>query len=82
MREPGEDDFDLPTSKSDSMLEDYLGVVCSTCGRKKRIRESFCRICYARLPRDMQNALYRRFGCGYEEAFAQAKEYIGVMRRP
>jgi len=46
------------------------------CGRPKKSRHSFCFRCYRALPQDMQRALYRRLGCGYEEAFEEAVRYL------
>ena len=59
------DDFQTVSA----VFRDFSGDVCAACGKQKTRRHSFCRRCYARLSIDMQTALYRRFGVGYEEAF-------------
>ena len=46
------------------------------CGNDKRPRYSFCYPCYKSLPKEMQAALYRPFGFGYEEAYEEAVEYL------
>jgi hypothetical protein len=53
------------------LLQELQGTVCR-CGRNKQARQTFCGGCYRALPRAMQLALYRRFGSGYEEAYAAA----------
>lgn len=64
----------MPDSKS--LLEDFLGQVCFSCGGWKASRLSFCRRCYGKLPRLAQIALYKRFCEGYEEAFAEAMDWL------
>jgi len=59
-----------------TVLADFMGVVCAACGGPKRQRMSHCAGCYRRLPRQMQMDLYKRFGKGYEEAFAAATAWL------
>lgn len=47
-------------------------TVCPACGRGKTARLSLCNRCYFSLSRAEQNALFRFFGAGYEEAMAAA----------
>jgi hypothetical protein len=46
------------------------------CGRVKKPGNSFCFRCYKELPADMQKALYRKMGDGYEEAFEEAVAWL------
>lgn len=46
------------------------------CGREKSSGRSFCYRCYKELPGDMQRALYRKMGDGYEEAFEEAVAWL------
>lgn len=56
--------------------DDFLKTVCIVDGKKKVSQQSFCRGCYRKLPSDMRQALWRRFGEGYEAAFEMAKTYL------
>lgn len=56
-------------------VEELMSEEC-LCGRPKRRHYSFCYRCYSALPGDMQKALYRRIGDGYEEAFEEAVKYL------
>ena len=68
--------------KKRSVLEDFLGTECAGCGAVKRPRMSHCAGCYHRLPKKMQSELYRRFGQGYEEAFAASVEWLRKNQPP
>lgn len=60
-------------------LKFYLNALKSEeclCGRAKKPNNSFCFRCYKALPADMQKALYRRMGDGYEEAVDDACGYL------
>lgn len=46
------------------------------CERPKWRGRSFCYNCYKSLPPDMQRALYRRIGEGYEEAYETAVKWL------
>jgi hypothetical protein len=46
------------------------------CGAKKQGNQSFCRDEYYALPPAQRQALYRRIGDGYEEAYKNAREYL------
>ena len=56
-------------------LQELQSEECQ-CGRWKKPGYSFCFICYRRLPRDMQRALYRRVFDGYEEAYEEAVAFL------
>ena len=48
------------------------------CGNEKALLHSFCRVCYARLPRSKETALWRKLGAGYESAHDTA---LATLRR-
>lgn len=54
---------------------------CEGCGGRKQSKMSHCRRCYYLLPRVMRNALYRRFGDGYEEAYEESLAYLAGLKR-
>jgi hypothetical protein len=68
--------LDMSDLYSQHVLSDFLGVVCSGCGHRKPSKMSFCRRCYFKLPDSLRRCLYRRFGEGYEDAFASAKRFL------
>ncbi len=51
------------------------------CGKPKKPGKSFCYFCYTQLPKDQRQALYRRLGDGYEEAYGKSIAYL-FNRRP
>lgn len=46
------------------------------CGRGKKSGHSFCYRCYARLPVEHKNGVWRRMGSGYEEGYEAAAAYL------
>jgi len=42
---------------------------CAGCGGRKRPMNAFCKLCYAQLPFRLKNALWQRFGSGFEQAY-------------
>jgi hypothetical protein len=62
--------------KSSDILRDFVGCKCSVCGAWKGKNNGFCVRCYRSLPKAMQDALWRRFGAGYEEAFIAAQKWL------
>lgn len=56
-------------------LADLQSTSCR-CGTAKGIRKAHCRACYLRLPEPMRQALYRRVGNGYEEAYTDSLTYL------
>ena len=58
-----------------ALIDELSGDQCR-CGNRKRHNQTFCWGCYKQLPREMQADLYRRFGLGYEEAYAAAVKYF------
>jgi hypothetical protein len=57
------------------LVRDLRGTLCA-CGRGKQTGNSFCYRCYGSLPKDMQRALYRLVGDGYEAAYAAALQFL------
>ena len=60
------------------LLAEFRGELCQ-CGKPKTSGNSFCHACWRSLSRAMQIALYKRFGYGYEQAYAEA---LAHLRRP
>jgi hypothetical protein len=56
---------------TDPLLIELIGKKCR-CGAAKGKGKTFCQRCYFSLPQNLREALYRRIGEGYEEAYAQA----------
>ena len=54
-----------------------LSKTCQ-CGRAKRGNTAFCHRCWTRLSGQTQRALYRKFGDGFEAAYARALEELGT----
>lgn len=54
------------------LLDSLASEVCPHCGAPKTPRMTFCRKDYYALPKEMRQALYHRFGKGYEPAFHAA----------
>jgi hypothetical protein len=46
------------------------------CGYPKKRKQSFCYKCFKSLPEEMQKALYRLIGNGYEPAYDEALAYL------
>jgi hypothetical protein len=64
------------------LLRELQSTICR-CGRSKMPRQTFCADCYRALSHKLQVGLYRRFGSGYEEAYAAAiAELRGDVREP
>lgn len=59
----------------DQLVTELRGNACR-CGTPKRPMMTLCGKCYRALPREMQLALYRRVGKGYEEAYAAAAGWL------
>lgn len=56
-------------------LEELKSNECR-CGAWKQQRKTFCYVCFKSLPDDIQKALYRRIGDGYEEAREEAEKFL------
>lgn len=46
------------------------------CGRTKQPLRAFCYQCYSSLPPAKQEALYQKFGQGYEQAYDDALIFL------
>lgn len=57
------------------LVAELAGTECR-CGETKKAKQTFCRKCFFKLPRDLRNALYQRIGQGYEQAYQAAVEKI------
>jgi hypothetical protein len=60
---------------------EFAGQVCPGCNNSKRPNNGFCSKCYYSLPKDMQKALWNRFGSGYEESHEDARDWLEQERR-
>lgn len=49
---------------------------CAACGGRKAPNTGFCRSCYRTLPQAMKNALWKRFGEGFEAAYEQGLAWL------
>ena len=66
----------MMTTSAKQLIDSLNSFVCPGCGGGKLQRKSFCITCYNQLTPAEQNALYRRIGDGYEQAFAAALRKI------
>jgi len=58
-------------------IKELLSEECA-CGKEKKSGFSFCYRCYKSLPNVMRRDLYQRVHEGYEEAYDNALEYLGL----
>ena len=56
-------------------LNELKGEQC-WCEKPKKKWYSFCYSCFKKLPRDLQQKLYRKIGDGYEKAYDQAVQFL------
>lgn len=47
----------------------FMSTHCVACDGAKRPRNAFCKLCYQQLPARLKNALWQRFGSGFEQAY-------------
>lgn len=62
----------------DFLAAELFGTRC-LCGSAKESRQTFCRRCYFRLPKELRIALYRRLGHGYEDAYQRAAKFLDSL---
>jgi len=55
--------------ESSEIWEAFIGTKCAGCGGTKRRQNAFCVFCYGELPKALKNALWQRFGSGFEQAY-------------
>jgi len=63
----------------DPPKNDYVRILQSNecaCDRGKQSGKAFCFRCFKALPGDMQRALYKRVGQGFEEAYEEAVKWL------
>ena len=49
---------------------------CAACQRPKALKMAFCANCFKSLPYELRQALYRRFGEGFEAAYDGALGFL------
>lgn len=59
------------------LIDELAGGTCR-CGKAKKAMQSFCKRCYFKLPPRLRTNLYERVGRGYEQAYEQAIEHLGL----
>lgn len=55
--------------ESTDIFAAFTGTACAGCKGTKRRYTAFCSYCYRELPKALQNALWQRFGSGFEQAY-------------
>ena len=60
------------------LIDSLRSTVCPACGGPKHAKMSLCGRQYRQLPPAMRNALYRRIGNGYREAFIEAMSFFDI----
>lgn len=55
--------------ESNEIFAAFSGKVCAGCSGTKRRHVAFCSWCYRELPAALKNALWQRFGSGFEQAY-------------
>lgn len=72
----------MTQSRKSSALRSLVSETCPFCQGRKRRSQSFCRLCYFKLPATSRQALYHRFGEGYEEALDAAEIWLQAQAAP
>lgn len=65
-----------PAELTDRQILDALVSTECQCGAKKKTRMSHCSKCYYKLPPEARQALYQKFGCGYEQSYRKSLEIL------
>lgn len=68
----------MKTWNDPDVLESLQSRECPGCGGRKTTMRSFCPRDYYALTAELRQALYRRFGEGYAQAFVAALQHLGV----
>ncbi len=66
----------------DETWREFVGEICGGCHKRKVRGQSFCKDCYFRLPRELRQKLWQRFGGGYEEAHTESLEWLRTNNVP
>ncbi len=61
--------------KLKEIIDELMGTKCR-CGANKKTQNTFCGVCFHKLPKPMKYALYKRVGDGYEEAYLAAVAHL------
>ena len=69
---------EVSISKTREAMISFRSSCCPACKKTKKPNQSLCRGCWKRLPRETGEALYLRFGEGYEEAWYFALTCLGI----
>lgn len=67
--------------KSNDILREFVSLKCSACGGGKQKNTGFCGRCYHRLPQQLKDSLWRRFGAGFEEAFEASAKWLAGQQK-
>ncbi|MGH9496003.1 MAG: hypothetical protein ACRD3B_13470 [Candidatus Sulfotelmatobacter sp.] len=56
----------------------FSGTKCQApgCGGSKHSMNAFCKFCYAELPQKLRNALWQRYGDGFEQAYVASLSWF------
>lgn len=60
------------------LLESFRSTICPMCGQTKRVKQSMCSGCYAKLPADLKSGCYKHFRGGYEDAIEHSAAFLEV----
>lgn len=72
----------LKTSQATQDRRFYAATLKSDecqCDAYKQPGFAFCFKCYRRLPQEMQRALYRKIGAGFEAAYEEAYRHLNNL---
>jgi hypothetical protein len=59
-------------------VQSLRSTLCPACGGKKKARQTLCFSDYRALPKELRDRLFDRLGSGYEQAVANALEFLEV----
>ena len=59
------------------LIVELAGTRCR-CGRPKLPKQTFCRQCFFKLPRELRRAVYARVGNGYEIAYVRSVRFLAA----
>lgn len=65
-----------------TLLQTFLETKCEVCGLSKPKNTAFCKSCYYSLPYALRNALWSRFGEGFEEAYKSGLDWLRRKAEP
>ncbi len=56
----------------------FVSAECAGCKGRKKPHNAFCRECYKQLPQKLRNALWQRFGEGFEQAYVACLSWFRI----